>query len=72
LPSFWLTEKKALRGRRLGSDEVKQAVHTWLCDQPKTFFSGEIKKLVKSCKNCVDRQGDYVEKLCNNYASISF
>jgi hypothetical protein len=30
--------KKALWGRQFGSDEeVKQAVHTWLCDQPKTF-----------------------------------
>jgi histone-lysine N-methyltransferase SETMAR len=32
--------KKALQGCRFGSDEeVKQAVHTQLCDQPKTFFS---------------------------------
>jgi histone-lysine N-methyltransferase SETMAR len=54
--------KKALRGRRFGSDEVKQAVHTWLCDQPKTFFSDGIKKLVERCKKCVGKQGDYVEK----------
>jgi histone-lysine N-methyltransferase SETMAR len=55
--------KKALRGHRFRSDEeVKQAVHTWLCDQPKTFFSDGIKKLVEHCKKCVDKQGDYVEK----------
>jgi hypothetical protein len=36
--------KKALRGRQFGSDEeVKQAVHTWLCNQAKTFFSDGIK-----------------------------
>jgi hypothetical protein len=43
--------KKALQGRRFGSDEeVKQAMHTWLCDQPKTFFCDGIKKLVECCK----------------------
>jgi histone-lysine N-methyltransferase SETMAR len=31
--------KKKLWGRRFGSDEeVKQVVHTWLCDQQKTIF----------------------------------
>jgi histone-lysine N-methyltransferase SETMAR len=55
--------KKALRGRRFRSDEeVRQAVHTWLCDQTKTFFSDGIKKLVERCKKCVDKQGDFVEK----------
>jgi hypothetical protein len=42
--------KKALPGCRFGSDEVKQAVHTWLCGQPKTFFSDVIKQLVDLCK----------------------
>jgi histone-lysine N-methyltransferase SETMAR len=55
--------KKALRGRRFGSDEeVKQATHAWLCDQPETFFSDGIKKLVEHCNKCLDRQGDYIEK----------
>jgi hypothetical protein len=56
--------KKALRRRRFGSDdeEVTQAVHTWLCDQSKTFFSDGIKKFVERCKKCVDKQGDCVEK----------
>jgi histone-lysine N-methyltransferase SETMAR len=53
--------KKALWGRWFGSDEeVKQAVHTWLCDQPKTFFSDGIKKLVECCKKCVDKQEDAI------------
>jgi histone-lysine N-methyltransferase SETMAR len=52
--------KKALQGCQLGTDEeVKQMVHTWLCDQPKTFFSDGIKKLVEHCIKCVDKQGDY-------------
>jgi histone-lysine N-methyltransferase SETMAR len=56
--------KKALQGRQLGSDEeVKQTVHTWLCDQPKTFFSDGIKKLVEHCIKCVDKQGDYIKKI---------
>jgi hypothetical protein len=43
--------KKALQGRWFRSDEeVKQVVHTWLCYQPKTFFSDGIKKLVERCK----------------------
>jgi transposase len=55
--------KKTLWGRRFRSgEEVRQAVHTWLCDQPKTFFSDGIKKLVERCKKCVDKQADCVEE----------
>jgi hypothetical protein len=55
--------KKALRGRQFRSDEeVKQTVHTWLCNQPKTFFCDGLKKLVELCKMYVDKEGDYVEK----------
>ena len=40
--------KEALRGRRFASDEeVKEAVHTWLWEQPKSFFSAGIRKLVE-------------------------
>jgi len=40
--------KEALRGRRFASDEgVKEAVHTWLQEQPKSFFSAGIQKLVE-------------------------
>jgi len=35
--------KEALRSRRFASDEeVKEAVHTWLREQPKSFFSAGI------------------------------
>jgi len=39
--------KEALHGRRIISDEeVKEAVHTWLREQPKSFSTG-IQKLVE-------------------------
>ena len=39
--------KEALRGRRFTSDEeVKEAVHTWLREQPENFSAG-IQKLVE-------------------------
>jgi len=56
--------KEALRGRRLtSSEEVKEAVHTWLREQPKSFFSAGIQKLVEQYNKCIVSQGDYVEKL---------
>jgi hypothetical protein len=42
------------------------------CDQRKTFFSDGIKKLVDRCKKYVDEQGNYGEKLCHNYVSITY
>jgi hypothetical protein len=55
--------KDALRGRRFGNDdELKEALHSWLTAQPKTFFSDGIKKLVQRCEKCVEKKGDYVEK----------
>jgi hypothetical protein len=57
--------KEALRGCRFTSDqEVKEAVHAWLAAQPKTFFFEGIRKLVQRWTKCVEKQGDYVEKLC--------
>ena len=54
--------KEALRGRRFASDEeVKEAVHTWLREQPKNFSAG-IQKLVERYNKCIVLQGDYVEK----------
>jgi hypothetical protein len=39
--------RDALRGRRFSNDEeVKDAVHTWLREQPKTFFADGIRRLV--------------------------
>ena len=55
--------KDALQGRKFSSDEaVQKAVHEWLCDQPKTFFSDGIHKLVDRCNKCIEMGGDYVEK----------
>ena len=42
---------------------MKEAVHAWLAAQPKTFFSEGIKKIVQRWKKCIEKQGDYVEKL---------
>ena len=36
----------------------------WLHSQPKYFFSRGIYALPKRCNTCVERNGDYVEKLC--------
>ena len=55
--------KEALRGRRFTSDEeVKEAVRTWLREQPKSFLSAVIQKLVERYNKCIVLQGDYVEK----------
>ena len=51
--------KNALRGRKFSSDEaVQKAVHEWLCDQPKTFFSDGIHKLVDRWNICIETGGD--------------
>jgi len=55
--------KNALRGRRFAADdEVKEAVHNWLRNQPQTFFSNGIKKLTNRCAKCIEKKGDYTEK----------
>jgi hypothetical protein len=55
--------KEALRGRRFsGDDDVKAAVHQWLCAQPKTFFFDGIKMLVGRWEKCITMQGYYTEK----------
>jgi histone-lysine N-methyltransferase SETMAR len=52
--------KEALRGCRFSSNEgVKEAVHTWLREQPKSFSAGI---LVEQYNKCTVLQGDYVEK----------
>jgi len=37
-------------------------VHTRPQEQPKSFFSAGIQKLVERCNKCVELQGDYVAK----------
>ena len=63
--------KEALRGCRFTSDnELKEVVHAWLTAQPKMFFSEGIKNLVQWWKKCIEKQGDYVKKLCYYKFSI--
>jgi histone-lysine N-methyltransferase SETMAR len=56
--------KQAMGGKSFRSDEeVQQAVHEWLCSQPKEFFYRGIHAFPKRWKTCIARTGDYVEKL---------
>jgi len=50
--------KEALHGRRFTSDEeVKEVVHTWLREQPKSFFSAGIQRLVERYNNALCCKG---------------
>jgi histone-lysine N-methyltransferase SETMAR len=58
--------KEVLGGRIFPCDEdVKNEVHQWLRAQPKTFHYDCIKQLVGRWEKCVEKQGDYIEKLCS-------
>lgn len=55
--------KEAMGGKRFRSEEeVRHAVHGWLCGQPKDFFSKGIYALCKRWRTCIERGGDYFEK----------
>jgi len=55
--------KNALRCRRFSTDkEVREGVHKWLRDQPKTSFLEGIRKLVDRWTKCIEKKRDYVEK----------
>jgi hypothetical protein len=47
----------------IAKEEEIQAVHKWLRNQPKTFFVDGIRKLVDPWTKCIEKEGDYVEKL---------
>ena len=54
-----LAPKSVLRARHFRSDEeVKEAVHDWLVQQPKYLFSRGIHPLVERCRRCVESGGD--------------
>ena len=56
--------KNALRGRPFSTDkEVREVVHKWLRDQPKTFLLEGIRKLVDRWTKYIEKEGDYIEKL---------
>ena len=65
--------KNTLRGRRFAADdEVKEAVHDWLRNQPQTFFSNGIKKLTGRWAKCIEKKGDYIEKQrCSHVCNIN-
>jgi hypothetical protein len=58
----WAERFKSDRTRVTSDEEVKEAVHTWLREQPKSFFSAGIQKLVERYNKCIVLQGDCVEK----------
>jgi histone-lysine N-methyltransferase SETMAR len=55
--------KDALSGTLFrDDDEVRSAVHEWLCTHPKDFFSRGIYALVKRWRKCTELGGYYVEQ----------
>ena len=55
-------EAGGLCRNHFADDEVMEVVQSWLKATPKSFFLEGIRKLVDRGKNCVAKQGDYVEK----------
>ena len=61
---LFLRLKKHLKGNHYDSDEeVVAAVRQWCRKQSPEFFADGIRQLVRSWQLCVDRDGDYVEKI---------
>jgi hypothetical protein len=55
--------KEAMGGKKFHSDEeLQQAAHDWLLRQPQEFFPRRIHTLRKHWRDCIERNGDYVEK----------
>ena len=61
---LFLQLKKHLKGYHYDSDEeVVEAVRQWCREQSPEFFADGIRQLVRRWQLCVDRGGDYVEKI---------
>uniref|UniRef100_A0A8C4SL12 Histone-lysine N-methyltransferase SETMAR n=1 Tax=Erpetoichthys calabaricus TaxID=27687 RepID=A0A8C4SL12_ERPCA len=55
---------KHLGGRQFKTDDnVKKVVQEWLQGQDKTFYSAGIQALPGRWRKCIEKGGDYVEKL---------
>ena len=62
--SRFLQLKKHLKGNHYDSDEeVVAAIRKWCREQSPEFFADGIHQLVRRYQLCVDRDGDYVEKI---------
>jgi hypothetical protein len=54
--------KSTVRSRRFADhDAMKEAVHDWLRNKPKTFFSDGKKELANRWAKCVQKKEDYTE-----------
>ena len=61
---LFLQLKKHLKGNHYDSDEeVVAAIRQWCREQSPEFFADGIRQLVRRYQLCVDRDGDYVEKI---------
>ena len=61
---LFLQLKKHLKGNHYDSDEeVVAAVRQWCREQSPEFFANGLRQLVRRWQLCVDRDGDYVEKI---------
>jgi hypothetical protein len=58
--------KGTLGGHRFATDQhVQEDVHSLLRNMSKTFFSEGMNKLMACWNVCIEKQGHYIEKLCN-------
>jgi hypothetical protein len=55
--------EEAMGGKKFRSnEELHQVAHEWLHTRPQEFFSRGIRAFPVHWRNCVERQGDCVEK----------
>jgi hypothetical protein len=62
LSHFFPYLKRDPKGTHFTSDEVKQAVTSWIKERTPEFFIDGMRKLVLHWEKCIERQGDYVKK----------
>jgi hypothetical protein len=48
--------------RFANGEEVKDVVQTWLCAQPKTFFTDDIWKFMDQSNKCMKKLRDYAKE----------
>ena len=55
--------QEASEGKSDSDEEVVAAIRQWCREQSPEFFADGIRQLVRRYQLCVDRDGDYVEKI---------